>query len=154
MKDTDKINLEELAKRIFEKDKEISSEHERKKHFRKIGRIGGLKNRKSGLVKEKYLKVRMTENELENLQQKAKENDLNLSEYSRLILFNRELKINEFKTKKILLEIVRNFKWITNLLRQKEWNQFENKTKILAEIELTISMTRDFLTSKNELKNE
>lgn len=152
MKDTDKDFLNEIAEALFDEDHQIISKENRRKHLSEIGRKGGLKNRKNRPVKEKYLKIRMTENQLENLQKKAMENNLNLSEYSRLILFGQELKINEFKTDETLLKIARNFKWLGNFLRKKEWDEFENRKEIMSKIESLISETRAFLFNKKDKK--
>ena len=71
----------------------------------------------------------------------------------RLILTEKEIKINEFKTDEILLQFGNNFKKITNLLRNREWTVFENKKEILAKIETTVDMIHHYLYSKIQ-KNE
>jgi hypothetical protein len=68
-------------------------------------------------------------------------------------LFEKELKINEFQTDEVLLQFGNHFKKITNLLRNREWNVFENKKEILAKIENLIDLIHQYLYSKIQ-KNE
>ena len=63
-------------------------------------------------------------------------------------MFEKELKINEFKTDEVLLQFGNNFKKITNLLRNREWNVFENKKEILLRIENVIELIHQYLYSK------
>ena len=95
----------------------------------------------------------MTHSEYETLLQKQEKYPLKLSTYIRNVLFEKELKINEFKTDEILLQFGNNFKKITNLLRNREWTVFENKKEILAKIETTVDLIHQYLYSKSQ-KNE
>ncbi len=95
----------------------------------------------------------MTNSEYELLIQKQEKYPLKLSTYIRNVLFEKELKINEFKTDEILLQFGNNFKKITNLLRNREWNVFENKKEILVKIETTVDLIHQYLYSKIQ-KNE
>ena len=95
----------------------------------------------------------MTNSEYELLIQKQEKYPLKLSTYIRNVLFEKELKINEFKTDEILLQFGNNFKKITNLLRNREWNVFENKKEILVKIETTVDLIHQYLYSKTQ-KNE
>ena len=95
----------------------------------------------------------MTHSEYENLLQKQEKYPLKLSTYIRNVLFEKELKINEFKTDEILLQFGNNFKKITNLLRNREWTVFENKKEILVKIENVVDLIHQYLYSKTQ-KNE
>jgi hypothetical protein len=68
-------------------------------------------------------------------------------------LFEKELKINEFQTDEVLLQYGNHFKKISNLLRNREWNVFENKKEILVRIENLIELIHQYLYSKIK-KNE
>lgn len=52
---------------------------------------------------------------------------LKISKYIRLLSTNSTLKVNEFKQDETLLSYATHFKRIKNLLRNAEWNVFENK---------------------------
>ena len=95
----------------------------------------------------------MTNSEYEILIQKQEKYPLKLSTYIRNVLFEKELKINEFQTDEVLLQYGTHFKKITNLLRNREWNVFENKKEILVKIENVVDLIHQYLYSKTQ-KNE
>ena len=66
--------------------------------------------------------VRLTEEEYKMIQQNSRIHGLTASVYGRLVLTDKELKVNEFKKDEILLQYGTNFKRISNLLRNAEWN--------------------------------
>ena len=144
--------LEEFVKKALEENEKKEDGEKRKKHFQEIGRKGGLKKKTSQQF-SKVISVRVTEKEFEEIEKKASEYHLKISKYVRLILTEKEIKINEFKTDEILLQFGNNFKKITNLLRNREWTVFENKKEILAKIETTVDMIHHYLYSKIQ-KNE
>ncbi|WP_228466019.1 plasmid mobilization protein [Chryseobacterium balustinum] len=102
---------------------------------------------------DKVISIRMTNSEYEILLQKQEKHPLKLSTYIRNVLFEKELKINEFQTDEVLLQYGAHFKKITNLLRNREWNAFENKKEILLRIENLIELIYQYLYSKIQ-KNE
>ncbi len=134
-----------------ENDAKIAQE-KRKKHFQELGRKGGLKTSENKKL-DKVISIRMTHSEYELLIHKQKKYPLKLSTYIRNVLFEKELKINEFQTDEILLQFGNNFKRITNLLRNREWTVFENKQEILSKIETTVDLIHQYLYSKIQ-KNE
>ena len=134
-----------------EQEKKIAQE-KRRNFFKEIGRKGGLKTKENKKL-DKVISIRMTNSEYELLIQKQEKYPLKLSTYIRNVLFEKELKINEFKTDEILLQFGNNFKKITNLLRNREWNVFENKKEILVKIETTVDLIHQYLYSKIQ-KNE
>ena len=123
------------------------AQEKRKKHFQELGRKGGLKTKENKIL-DKVISVRMSNSEYETLIKKQKKYPIKLSTYIRNVLFERELKINEFKIDEILLQYVNNSKKITNLMRHREWNMFENKKAILAKIETTNDLMYQYLYSK------
>ena len=68
-------------------------------------------------------------------------------------MFQKEVKINEFQTDEVLRQFGNNFKRITNLLRNRERNVFENKKEILAKIENVVDLIHQYLYTKIQ-KNE
>ena len=144
-----KIFIDKMA---LETERKINAE-KRKKHFQEIGRKGGLKTRFEPQL-SKVISFRLTDLEYEDSQQKAQKFNLKLSAYSRMIHLGKELKINEFKTDEILLQYVNNSKKITNLMRHREWNMFENKKEILAKIEATNDLMYQYLYSKMNERNK
>ena len=123
------------------------AQEKREKHFQELGRKGGLKTKENKKL-DKVISIRMTNSEYKILIQKQEKYPLKLSAYIRNILFEKELKINEFQTDEVLLQYGTHFKKITNLLRNREWNVFENKKEILLRIENLIEMIHQYLYSK------
>jgi len=139
-----------LEEFVNEATKEIEAKialEKRKKHFQELGRKGGLKTKENKIL-DKVISVRMSNSEYETLIKKQKKYPIKLSTYIRNVLFERELKINEFKIDEILLQYLNNSKKITNLMRHREWNMFENKKAILAKIETTNDLMYQYLYSK------
>ena len=128
------------------------AQEKRKKHFQELGRKGGLKTKENKKL-DKVISIRMTNAEYELLIQKQEKHPLKLSMYIRNVLFEKELKINEFQTDETLLQFGTHFKKITNLLRNREWTVFENKKEILAKIETTVDLIHQYLYTKIQ-KNE
>ena len=135
-----------IDKMAQENERKVNAE-KRKKHFQEIGRKGGLK-KKSDPQLSKIISFRLTDSEYEESLEKAREFNLKLSTYSRMIHLGKELKINEFKIDEILLQYLNNSKKITNLMRHREWNMFENKKEILIKIETTNDLMYQYLYSK------
>ncbi|WP_126652442.1 plasmid mobilization protein [Chryseobacterium aureum] len=132
-----------------ENEKKIAQE-KKKKYFQELGKKGGLK-KKNSLHLSKVISFRVTELEYEENIKNAIKYNIKLSTYARMVYMEKELKINEFQTDEILLQYGTYFKKITNLLRNREWNLFENKKEILQEIEIIIDLIKQYLYSK---KNE
>jgi len=144
--------LQEFIYEVAKENEAKIAQEKRKKHFQELGRKGGLKTKENKKL-DKVISIRMTNSEYENLIQKQEKYPLKLSTYIRNILFEKELKINEFQTDEVLLQYGTNFKKISNLLRNREWNVFENKIEILVRIENLIEMIHQYLYSKTQ-KNE
>ncbi|RXM40435.1 special sigma factor [Chryseobacterium sp. CH21] len=132
-----------------ENEKKIAQE-KKKKYFQELGKKGGLKKKNSPHL-SKVISFRVTEFEYEENIKNAIKYNIKLSTYARMVYMEKELKINEFQTDEILLQYGTYFKKITNLLRNREWNLFENKKEILQEIEIIIDLIKQYLYSK---KNE
>ena len=103
-----------------EEQERVYALEKRKNHFKTIGRKGGLAKKQSA----KYSKIISTK------------------------VTEKELKINEFKTDEVLLRYGNHFIRITNLLRNREWNEFENKKQILEEIQTATKLIREYLYQK------
>ncbi len=134
-----------------EKEAKIAQE-KRKKYFQELGRKGGLKTKENKKL-DKVISIRMTHSEYEILIKKQGKYPLKLSTYIRSVLFEKELKINEFQTDEVLLQYGNHFKKITNLLRNREWNVFENKKEILVRIENLIELIHRYIYVKTQ-RNE
>jgi len=139
--------LQELINQATKENEAKIAQEKRKKHFQELGRKGGLKTKENKKL-DKIISIRMTSSEYETLIQKQEKYSLKLSTYIRNVLFEKELKINEFQTDEILLQYGTHFKKITNLLRNREWNVFENKKEILIKIEKLIELIHQYLYSK------
>ncbi len=144
--------LQEFINQATKENEAKIAQEKRKKHFQELGRKGGLKTKENKKL-DKVISIRMTNSEYEILVQKQEKYPLKLSTYIRNILFEKELKINEFKTDETLLQFGTHFKKISNLLRNREWNVFENKKEILLRIENLIELIHQYLYSKTQ-RNE
>ena len=144
--------LQEFIHQATQENEAKIAQEKRKKYFQELGRKGGLKTKENKKL-DKVISIRMTNAEYELLIQKQEKYPLKLSNYIRNVLFEKELKINEFKTDETLLQFGTHFKKITNLLRNREWNVFENKKEILVKIETTVDLIHQYLYSKIQ-KNE
>ena len=141
--------LQEFIHQATQENEAKIAQEKRKKYFQELGRKGGLKTKEYKKL-DKVISIRMTNEEYETLIQKQKKYHLKLSTYIRNVLFEKELKVNEFQTDEILLKFGNNFKKITNLLRNREWNVFENKKEILEKIENLIGLIHQYLYSKTQ----
>jgi hypothetical protein len=90
----------------------------RKNYFKTIGRKGGLAKKQSAKY-SKIISTKVTEKEYSKIYKKAETLNLKLSKYVRLVLTEKELKINEFKTDEVLLRYGNHFIRITNLPEQR-----------------------------------
>ena len=131
-------NLKNFIDKMAQENERKMNAEKRKKHFQEIGRKGGLR-KKSEQQLSKVISFRLKDFEYEDSQKKAKE-------------FN--LKVNEFEIDKTLLNYGNNFARITNLLRNREWNMFQNKKRILMEIQEVIDLIRQYLYSRMNDKNK
>jgi hypothetical protein len=141
--------LQEFIHQVAKENEAKIAQEKRKKYFQELGRKGGLKTKENKKL-DKVISIRMTNAEYEILLQKQEKHPLKLSTYIRNVLFEKELKINEFQTDEVLLQYGTNFKKITNLLRNREWNVFENKKEILVKIENLIELIHQYLYSKTQ----
>ncbi len=144
--------LQEFVQQAAKENAEKIAREKRKKYFRELGRKGGLKTKENKKL-DKVISIRMNNSEYEILIQKQKKYQLKLSTYIRNVLFEKELKINEFQTDEVLLQYGNHFKKISNLLRNREWNVFENKKEVVVRIENLIELIHQYLYSKTQ-KNE
>lgn len=136
--------LKQFVRQISEQQIAKVAEEKRRNRFREIGREGGLKKKTANHF-SKVVSVRFTEKEFKKIQKEAEKYNLKISKYLRLISTEKELKVNEFKTDEVLLNYGNNFIRISNLLRNREWNEFENKKEILEEIQTTTRLIREYL---------
>ena len=139
--------LQEFINQATQENEVKIAQEKRKKHFQELGRKGGLKTKENKKL-DKVISIRMTHSEYENLLQKQEKYPLKLSTYIRNVLFEKELKINEFKTEEILLQYVNHFIRIKNLLRHRAFSEFENKKQILHEIENITKLIYQYLYEK------
>ncbi|MFP3834649.1 plasmid mobilization protein [Chryseobacterium sp. SIMBA_028] len=144
--------LQEFINQATKENEAKIARENRKKYFQDLGRKGGLKTKENKKM-DKVISIRMTNAEYDILVQNQEKYPLKLSTYIRNVLLEKELKINEFQTDEVLLQYGMYFKKITNLLRNREWNVFENKKEILLRIENLIELIHQYLYSKTQ-KNE
>ena len=141
-----------ITKSTEQKMQKVAAE-KRKKYFQNLGRKGGLKKKNNSQL-GKIISFRLTDLEYEESLKKAQKFNLKLSAFARMVHLEKELKIKEFETEKVLLEYGNNFIRIKNLLRQREWNVFENKNEIIKEIELVLQLMREYLELRiDKMKN-
>ena len=141
-----------IAKAAEQKVQKIDAE-KRKKYFQDLGRKGGLKKKNNSQL-DKIISFRLSVFEYQNELKKAEKVGLKLSTFARMVYHQKELKIKEFETEKLLYTYGNNFIRIKNLLRHREWNVFKNKSEIIKEIELVLQLMREYLDLRIEkIKN-
>ena len=139
--------LKQFVRQISEQQIATVAEEKRRNRFREMGRKGGLKKKTANQF-SKVVSVRFTEKEFEKIRKEAEKYNLKISKYLRLISTEKEIKVNEFQTDAVLLNYGNNFIRISNLLRNREWNEFENKKQILEEIQTVTKLIRQYLYQK------
>lgn len=135
-----------LIKTTQKKEQRINAE-KRKKYFQEIGRKGGLKT-KSNSQLTKVVSFRLTDMEYKDSIRESQKYNLRLSTYARLRYLEKTFKIKEFENDEFLLTYGNSFIRINNLLRHREWNMFENKKRIMDEIEEVLRLIKNYLYSK------
>lgn len=141
-----------ITKATEQKMQKVAAE-KRKKYFQDLGRKGGLQKKNISQL-GKVISFRLTDFEYEESLKKAQKFNLKLSAFARMVHLGKELKIKEFETEKLLYTYGNNFTWIKNLLRHREWNIFENKSKIIKEIELVLQLMLEYLELRiDKMKN-
>lgn len=144
--------LTQFITKIQEEQEQKNAEEKRKNYFRTIGRKGGLAKKKSAVF-SKTISAKLTEKEFQIIKEKAEKLNLKISKYVRLILTEKELKINEYKTDEVLLSYGTHFNRISNLLRNREFSNLENKNEILQEIRNTTNLIYNHLY-QNKIRDE
>ena len=141
-----------ITKSTEQKMQKVAAE-KRKKYFQNLGRKGGLKKKNNSQL-GKIISFRLTDLEYQDEVKKAEKVGLKLSTFARMVYQQRELKVKEFETEKLLYTYGNNFTRIKNLLRHREWNIFENKSEIIKEIELVLQLMREYLELRiDKMKN-
>lgn len=135
-----------VVKTTQEKEQKISAE-KRRKYFQEIGRKGGLKT-KSNSQLTKVISFRLTDMEYKDSISESQKYNLRLSTYARLRYLEKTINIKEFESDEFLLTYGNSFIRINNLLRHREWNMFENKKRIMDEIEEVLRLIKNYLYSK------
>ena len=144
--------LTNFITKIQEEQQQKNAEEKRKNHFKTIGRKGGLAKKKSAVF-SKTISAKLTEKEYQTIKEKAEKLNLKISKYVRLILTEKELKINEFAIDEVLLSYGNHFKRISNLLRNREFSTLENKNEILQKIKNTTQLIYNYLY-QNKIRDE
>ncbi|ROI08377.1 special sigma factor [Chryseobacterium sp. H3056] len=135
-----------VVKTTQEKEQKISAE-KRRKYFQEIGRKGGLKT-KSNSQLTKVISFRLTDMEYKDSISESQKYNLRLSTYARLRYLEKTINIKEFESDEFLLTYGNSFIRINNLLRHRQWNMFENKKRIMDEIEEVLRLIKNYLYSK------
>lgn len=145
--------IKQFAQQISREQENRIAEEKRKKHFRELGRKGGLKKKTSNQFSS-VISTRLTQKEFEKVSRKADRFNLKLSEYYRLVITEKELKIKEFETDKILLDYGNNFIRIKNMFRRSEFSQLDHTKVILREVEIVTKLIYDYFYNKMNLQTE
>lgn len=145
--------LKQFAEQLFKDLEKKKAVAKRKKYFQEIGRKGGLKKKTSGQF-TKVVSTRLTEKEHKEASQKAARLNLTLSKYSRYVITEKEVRVREFETDKILLEYGNHFIRIKNLLRHREFSKLDHTSQILKSVEKVTQLIYEYIYSKKNLATE
>ncbi len=148
----EKDSLKDFILEITKQQEQKSALERRKKYFQDIGRKGGLKKKTVNQL-IRTVSTRLTEKEFQEIEGKAGKFKLTISKYTRLILTETELKINEFATDKLLLEYGNHFIRIKNLLRHREFSKLDHTKVILRKIEEVTDLIYRYLYEKMNVQN-
>ena len=135
-----------------EQEKKIAQE-KRRNFFKEIGRKGGLKKKTSNQF-TRVVSTRITEKEYEEIEKIAKRFKLSVSKYLRLLITEKELRINEFKEDETLLDYGNNFIRIKNMFRRSEFSQLDHTKVILREVEIVTKLIYDYLYNKMNARSQ
>lgn len=139
--------LRRIVVKTTQEKEQKNSAKKRRKYFQEIGRKGGLKT-KSNSQLTKVISFRLTDMEYKDSISESQKYNLRLSTYARLRYLEKTIKIKEFESDEFLLTYGNSFIRINNLLRHREWNMFENKKRIMDEIEEVLRLIKNYLYSK------
>lgn len=126
MEDQNTEDWDSIFKREFEKT-------DRQNQYRERGKLGGRP--KISEPKTERLALRFTPLEMKMLKERADKKKLKLTEYSRIILLEKELP--DYKKNIMLTEYATNFRRIGNYMKKEMFTEKE-RADLLKEIEDTI----------------
>lgn len=130
MEETNTDNWEQLFTEEFEK-------IDRQNQYIERGKLGGRP--KLNAPKSERLALRFTVSEMKKLQEQADKKKLKLTDYSRLILLEKELP--DYEKNIMLIEYATNFRRISNYMKKDMFTPEERKA-LLTEIEEAIKGIR------------
>ncbi|WP_144283980.1 plasmid mobilization protein [Chryseobacterium echinoideorum] len=105
----------------------------RQNQYRERGKLGGRP--KVNAPKSERLALRFTVHEMKNLKERADKKKLKLTDYSRIILLEKELP--DYEKNIMLTEYATNFRRIANYMKKEMFTEKE-RADLLREIEDTI----------------
>lgn len=126
MEDQNPEDWESLFKEEFEKT-------DRQNQYRERGKLGGRP--KSSAPKSERLALRFTASEMKRLKERADKKKLKLTDYSRIILLEKELP--DYEKNILLTEYATNFRRIGNYMKKDMFTEKE-RADLLREIEEAI----------------
>jgi len=126
MEDQNTEDWDSIFKREFEKT-------DRQNQYRERGKLGGRP--KISEPKTERLALRFTPLEMKMLKERADKKKLNLTDYSRIILLEKELP--DYEKNIMLTEYATNFRRIGNYMKKEMFTEKE-RADLLKEIEDTI----------------
>lgn len=130
MEETNAHDWEQLITQEFEK-------IDRQNQYIERGKLGGRP--KLNAPKSERLALRFTVSEIKKLQERADKKKLKLTDYSRLILLEKELP--DYEKNIMLIEYATNFRRIANYMKKDMFTPEERKA-LLTEIEGAIKGIR------------
>lgn len=130
MEETNADDWEQLFTEEFEK-------IDRQNQYIERGKLGGRP--KLNAPKSERLALRFTVSEMKKLQERADKKKLKLTDYSRLILLEKELP--DYEKNIMLIEYATNFRRIANYMKKDMFTPEERKV-LLTEIEAAIKGIR------------
>lgn len=109
----------------------------RQNQYRERGKLGGRP--KSNAPKSKRLYLSFTPGEMKMLEERANQKNLKLTDYSRIILLEKQ--IPDYEKNDMLTEYATNFRRIANYMKKEMFSEKE-RADLLREIEDTIKGIR------------
>lgn len=141
--------LEDLLNNIEKEEKAEKDAEKKRLHFSKIGQIGGKNFSKSINGKlSKMVVVRFKKSDYGLVNSKAKNLNLSVSEYIRLVATEKELTINEFLLDDQLIYFGNSFKRISNIIKNSAFSENEKRQELIDDVANIVREIREYLYNR------
>lgn len=141
-------NLKTLAERLAQAKRINEKRNQRRAHFKRIGRKGGLVKKDEKLKLKHKISTRLNDDEFEKFKDEMKKYNLSQAKLLRLKVTNTELKINEFIEDEQLYKILTDLSRIGNLLKHNSWKKLAEENSFSNLLDEVLFLLKNYLTQR------